>query len=193
MDKKMAFAERTVNVKRNARYIKRTFENWSRQTKENRAWHSNDESDTLDFMGKFSGKWRLHLESIMILAMITVSEANGHADAYSSSAGYVAHLAIRPGEGQDFLLWRIVDNAVTMQRVCRIAYRFRHPVTYFPIELEEALVRTRTAPFSARTSASSSEGATRWRLPGLALLDRSTQMMSTFIRGCYFLRETKTF
>jgi len=50
--------------------------------------------------------------------------------------------AIRPSEGQDFL-HRIVDNAVTMQRIHRIVYRFRHPLTYFPIELERTFVKTR--------------------------------------------------
>lgn len=60
--------------------------------------------------------------------------------------------AIRPGEGQDDFPRRIVDNAVTMQCIRRIAYRFRHPVTYFLNRARgEALVRTRErAPFSAR-------------------------------------------
>lgn len=44
------------------------------------------------------------------------------------------NMSRHPGKDQDFFR-RIVDNAVTMQRV-RIAYRFRHPVTYFPIEPE---------------------------------------------------------
>lgn len=61
--------------------------------------------------------------------------------------------AIRSEEGQDFLR-RIVDNAVTMRRARRIVYRFRHPVTYFPIELERNFRKdTNLEPFSVKMTA----------------------------------------
>lgn len=98
--------------------------------------------------------------------------------------------AILPYEGQDFLR-RIVDNAVTMQRVCRIAYRFRYSLTYFPIELEEAFVKD-TKRFRREHRLDSSEETTWWRLFDVVLFDESTNI-NIHPSSLYFLHQNFSF